>query len=117
MFPDSDIELNYNPLEPAAQDTEFWDYYRAKKLHQQWLFERSTRIVSKGWPATAACYSNLLRAMCGIGEANAGFMDSYSSKEPRLEVGIRGSKDGLEWTVQTQDDIHSKQWLSEGSSP
>jgi len=82
IFPDSDIELYYNPLEPTAKDVEVWSYDQAKKLHLQWLFERSLRIVSKGWPAAAAFYFDLLRVMCGLAEAAVGFMNSYSFKHP-----------------------------------
>ena len=71
IFPDSDIDLDYNPLEPTAKDVELWGYHDAKKLHQQCLFERAMRIVDEGWPAAAIYYTSLLRVMCGIGEAAA----------------------------------------------
>jgi hypothetical protein len=71
IFPDSDIDLYYNPLEPTAKDVELWGHHNVKKLHQQCLFERAIRIVDEGWPAAAAYYTSLLRVMCRFGEANA----------------------------------------------
>ncbi|KAL8902279.1 MAG: hypothetical protein Q9207_004797 [Kuettlingeria erythrocarpa] len=66
IFSGSDVDLHYDPLEPTANDLEFWDYDTAKKLRQSWFFQRATRVVKMGWPAAAACYADLLEVMCGL---------------------------------------------------
>ena len=65
-FPGSDVDLYYNPLEPAANDLKIWDYNTAKKLRQHWFFQRAIRVIKKGWPAAAACYAYLLEVMFGL---------------------------------------------------
>jgi Gti1/Pac2 family len=37
-----------------------------KKLRQQWFLQRAIRVISKGWPAGAACYAYLLEVMLGV---------------------------------------------------
>jgi len=98
MFPDSDIDLHYNPLEPTAQDVKVWGYDKAKKACRQWLFERSIRVVSEGWSVAAAYYSSLLRVMFGLDEAAAGFAHPDSSNQqliPTYQGCIRSKEDAV----------------------
>jgi len=98
MFPDSDIDLHYNPLEPTAQDVEVWGYDKAKKVCRQWLFKRSIRVVSEGWSVAAAYYSSLLRVMFGLDEAAAGFVHPDSSNQqliPTYQGCIRSKEDAV----------------------
>jgi hypothetical protein len=70
IFPGSDVDLNYNPVEPTAKDLKIWNYDTAKELHHRWSFKRATRIVKNGWPAAAAYYTHFLEVMCGPGGAS-----------------------------------------------
>ena len=63
IFPGSDVELDYNHLEPTANDLKFWNYDTVKTLYQCQFFQRATRVVNEGWPAAAACYACLLHEM------------------------------------------------------
>ena len=56
IFPDSDVDLKYNPFEPTANDLKIWDYDMAKKLRRLWFLPRAVRIVEKCWSAAAAAY-------------------------------------------------------------
>jgi hypothetical protein len=51
IFPGSDVDLKYNPVEPTAKDLKIWDYDTAKELRQRWSFKRAVRIVKNGRPA------------------------------------------------------------------
>ena len=62
IFPDSDVELDYDPLDPTANYLRFGDD-AAKRLYQCLFFERATRVIKKGWPAAVACYAYLLHEM------------------------------------------------------
>ena len=120
MFPDSDIDLHYNPLEPTAQNVKVWGYDKAKKACQQWLFKRSIRVVSEGWSVAAACYSNLLRVMFGLDEAAAGFAHSDSFNQQLIPTyqGCIWSKEDAVYLLEAclqEDLVHSCQgpWDSE----
>jgi hypothetical protein len=82
IFPGSDVDLNYNPVEPTANDLKIWDYDAAKRLRHHWCFKRAIRIVQDGWPAAAAYYTYLLEGMCGLGEAAAGPICPDSFDQP-----------------------------------
>lgn len=89
VFPDSDIDLQYNPLERTAKEVELWSHHNANKLHQQCLLGRAMRIVDEGWPAVAAYYISLLRVMCGFGEAAA----ESTLLKPEANKGDNNSQD------------------------
>ncbi len=98
IFPDSDIDLLYNPLKPTAQNVEVWGHDNAKKVCRQWLFERSIRVVSEGWSVAAAYYSSLLRVMFGLDEAAGGFVHPDSSNQqliPTYQGCIRSKEDAV----------------------
>ena len=72
VFPDSDVDLKYNPFEPTANDLKIWDYDTAKKLRRLWFLPRAVRIVQKGWPAAAAAYyAYILEVEYGRGETGS----------------------------------------------
>jgi len=98
IFPDSDIDLHYNPLEPPAEDVKVWGYDKAKKVCRQWLFNRAIRVVSEGWSVAATYFSSLLRVMCGLDEAAAGFVHPGSSNQqliPTYQGCIRSKEDAV----------------------
>jgi hypothetical protein len=84
-FPGSDVDLYYNPFEPAANDLKIWDYDTAKKLRQHWFFQRAIRVVKKGWPAAAACYAYLLEVMfwTSLGPATGAYISRPRAKQRR----------------------------------
>jgi hypothetical protein len=61
MFPGSEVDLYYDPLEPTATDLKFWDYDTAKKLRQYWFSQRAIRVAQSGWPAAATFYAYFLK--------------------------------------------------------
>jgi hypothetical protein len=63
IFPGSDVDLNWNPLEPTANDLELWGYDEAKRLRQTWFSQRAIIIIKDGWPAAAACYAYFLEEL------------------------------------------------------
>lgn len=65
MFPESNFDLEYKPVEPTHVDLQFWDYDTAKELHQRWFTLRS--IVSQNdEPMVAAYYAYRLRDQYGL---------------------------------------------------
>lgn len=120
MFSDSNIDLHYNPLKPTAQNVKVWGYDKAKKACQQWLFERSIRVVSEGWSVAAAYYSSLLQVMFGLDEAAAGFAHSNSFNQQLIPTyqGCIWSKEDAVYLLKAclqEDLVHSCQssWDSE----
>jgi hypothetical protein len=95
IFPGSDVDLDYNPLEPTANNLEFWDYDTAKKLRQQWFFQRAIRVIQNGWPAGAACYVYLLEVMFGFRSGSVVDADNWDTDydpRPLLERSSSWSK-------------------------
>lgn len=39
IVPDSDVNVNYGPNEPPAEDSKVWAYDQAKRLRQLWFAE------------------------------------------------------------------------------
>ena len=55
-FPDSVIDLNWEPCEPTATDLEHWSKQVAQQLRQQWFVQRANRIIQRLWPTPPALY-------------------------------------------------------------
>ena len=66
MFAGSDVDLNYDPLEPTVNNVEVWGYSNAKKLCKHLFVQRAERIVKEGWPAAAAHFAYLLAYLDGL---------------------------------------------------
>ena len=66
IFPGSNVDLYYNPLEPTANDSEIWGHDKAKTLYEERFFERAIRVIKEAWPAGAACYVYRLKVMSGL---------------------------------------------------
>ena len=62
ILPGSNVDLNYNPVEPADKDTEDWGV-GARKLRELWFCQRAVRMVKEGGPVEAAYYAHLLTFM------------------------------------------------------
>jgi len=96
IFSSSDVELCYDPLEPTANDLEFWDYDTAKQLRRRWFFQRAIRVVEKGWPAAAAYYAYLLEVMFGLSShpplvpTYRGYLQSKEDAVYTIEACLRG---------------------------
>ncbi len=82
IFPGSNVDLNYDPGEPAASDLEFWNYDTAKKLREHWFSQRANRMINTAWPAAAAYYAHHLGVMDGLREGAAGSNCPKSSDRP-----------------------------------
>jgi Gti1/Pac2 family len=108
IFPGSNVDLYYDPLEPTANDSEIWGYDKAKTLCKEWFFERAIRVAKEAWPAGAACYTYCLKVMSGLA-ADFTLMPTYQgylqSKEDavylleaclsgKLVHSFRGPQDG-----------------------
>lgn len=65
IFPDSNVNLNYDPLEPTASDVESMGHNAAKKLCQYWFLKRAERMIQMAWPMAAAYYAYLVERMNG----------------------------------------------------
>ena len=65
MFPGSNVDLNYDPLEPTASDVEYVGHNTAKKLCQYWFLKRAERMIQVAWPMAAAYYACLVERMNG----------------------------------------------------
>ncbi len=72
IFPGSNVDLNYDPVEPAASDLKFRGYDTAKKLRKYWFSQRANRMINTAWPAAAACYAHHLGVMNELREGAAG---------------------------------------------
>jgi Gti1/Pac2 family len=66
IFPGSNVDLYYNPLEPTVKDSKIWGHDKAKTLYEEWFFKRAIRIIKEAWPAGAACYAYRLKVMSGL---------------------------------------------------
>ena len=53
VFAGSDVNLNYDPLEPLAACVELLGYSTARKLSKRLFMQRAERIISDGSPAAA----------------------------------------------------------------
>ncbi len=111
IFPNSDVDLHYNPHEPTANDVKIWGYNAAKKLCRCRCAKRSIRIVKDGWPAAATYYASLLEVMCVLGEAATPLAPTYQ--------GFLGSKgDAAHIRCGERDTALEEQLaLSDGSKP
>ena len=90
IFPGSNVDLNYDPIEPTASDLKFWrGYDTAKKLRECWFSQRANRMINKAWPAAAAYYAYRLGVMNGLREGAAGSNCPKSSNQP-LKPTYRG---------------------------
>jgi hypothetical protein len=65
IFPGSDVDMNYDPLKPTANDVEVWGPDQAKKLYELCFVQRAKTMVRKGWPVAAAYYAYHLETMDG----------------------------------------------------
>ena len=63
IFPGSNVDLNYDPLEPTVSDVEYVGHNTAKKLCQYWFLKRAERMIQVAWPMTAAYYVCLVKQM------------------------------------------------------
>ena len=82
IFPNSSVDLDYDPCEPTANDVELWGRDAAKKLYQDWFSQRATRIIEEGWPAAATYYTYLLELKRRPHEATAGSISPQSFNRP-----------------------------------
>ena len=64
IFPDSDVDLDYNPFEPTADSSEDCEHDMARRRCRRLFVRRATRLIGGGsWPAAAKCYTDLLNNM------------------------------------------------------
>lgn len=66
ILPQSDVDAEYDPFEPTAEDLKIWDYQAARKLRWKSFEDRATRIRDEGWFPASDHYENiLLEGICG----------------------------------------------------
>jgi hypothetical protein len=65
IFPGSDVDMNYNPLKPTANDVEVCGPDQAKKLYELCFVQRAKTMVREAWPVAAAYYAYRLETMDG----------------------------------------------------
>ncbi len=82
IYPGSNVDLNYDPVEPAASDLEFLGYDNAKKLREHLFSQRAERIINWSWSTVAAYYAYRLGVMDGLREGAAGSSCLKSSHQP-----------------------------------
>jgi hypothetical protein len=65
IFPGSDVDMNYDPLIPTANDVKVYGPDQAKKLYELCFVQRAKTMVRKAWPVAAAYYAYRLETMDG----------------------------------------------------
>ncbi|KAI9736734.1 MAG: hypothetical protein M1834_000938 [Cirrosporium novae-zelandiae] len=64
IFPNSIVDLKYNPMEPSVDDVKYWGYGNAKALNTDWFSKRAGKMIKEAWPTASAYYSYLM-GRCG----------------------------------------------------
>lgn len=88
MLPESNFDLEYDPVEPTHADLQFWDYDTAKDLHQHWFLLRASRVAGKDGSMAAAYYTYRLKHLYGLDAAVTG--SSLKSFDGPLVPTFRG---------------------------
>lgn len=65
IFPDSDVDLNYDPTEPTVSEVDSLGYNLAKTLCKYLFIKRAERMVREGWPMAADCYEHFIARING----------------------------------------------------
>ena len=122
IFSGSNVDLNYDPVEPTASDLRFWDYDSAKKLRECSFFQRANRMINTAWPAAVACYAYRLRILNGLREGAAGFNCLKSSDQSLVSTyrGYPQSKEDAVYLLQACFDErldHSCRGSRDGEVP
>ena len=63
ILADSEVDLNYDPLEAAAKHLQEWGYGTAQTLLERSCRQRAEKVVKDGGPEEAAYYNHLLASM------------------------------------------------------
>ncbi len=86
IFPDSNVDLNYDSVEPAASDLKFWNYDTTNKLREFCFSQRANRMINTAWPAAAAYYAHHLKVMNELREGAARFNCPKSFDQPLMST-------------------------------
>lgn len=117
MFPESSIDLDYDPLEPTANDVELWGYSAAKELSEHMFLQRSEMVDWKGSPAAAPHFAYLQRIMRGLkaGRVRDNHSDTQTildemTLKPKEVVGVSRSYGIWMFKIQFYESILSPEY-------
>lgn len=117
MFPESSIDLDYDPLEPTANDVELWGYCAAKELSEHMFLQRSEMVDWKGSPAATPHFGYLQAILRGLKAGQGRDNDSDTQTildemtlKPKEVVGVSRSYGNWMFKIQFYESILSPEY-------